>query len=190
VGCGPCISFGVDQCLPGCIKLIHFLPLLLCSYLDDRYARVLDLEALKKWRPWFPLFAEKIRVSIGRDRNGIGYDGSMQIQTGVHFEPGTFRIAGFFDCKDWQTARPGSGLAGDYELAQRRPEAYHAQRAFYGGHHGHNGVKTFSIVFPNGLNFVSNVYSCRRNDCLIVEWTGIDNFLETIYLAAGDTHAS
>jgi hypothetical protein len=31
--------------------LIHFIPLLLRSYLDDRYAHVLDLEALKKWRP-------------------------------------------------------------------------------------------------------------------------------------------
>jgi hypothetical protein len=49
VECGPCISFGVDQCLPDCNKLIHFLPLLLCSYLDDRCAHVLELEALKKW---------------------------------------------------------------------------------------------------------------------------------------------
>jgi hypothetical protein len=135
----------------------------------------------------FELFSEKIREAIARSRNAVGADGVIRVVPGVDFEPATFRIAGFFDCKDWKTARPGSGPDGDYELAPRRPDAYIKQRAFFGGHHGHHGVKTFTIMTPNGLNFVSNVYSCRRNDCKIVEWTDIDNYLESIFLEAGMT---
>jgi hypothetical protein len=44
-----------------------------------------------------------------------------------------------------------------------------------------------TIMTPNGLNFVSNVYSCRRNDCKIVQWTDIDNYLESVFLEAGLT---
>jgi hypothetical protein len=119
---GRCISIGVDcSFFPVSNKLTYLLPLLMNSYLDDRYAHVLDLAALSKWCHMFPLFAEKIREAIARNRNGVGPDGEMRILPGVHFEPGVFRVAGFFDCKDWKTARPGSGPAGDYELAPRRP---------------------------------------------------------------------
>lgn len=30
------------------------------SYVDDRYAHVMDLEGLSQWQPMFELFAEKI----------------------------------------------------------------------------------------------------------------------------------
>jgi hypothetical protein len=63
----------------------------------------------------FELFADKIRKAIARDRNEYGLDGVMRVLPDVHFDPETFRIAEFFDCKDWKTVRPGSGPGGDYD---------------------------------------------------------------------------
>jgi hypothetical protein len=65
----------------------------------------------------------------------------------------------------------GSDKLPDY--AARLQVSLLCIRAFFGGHHGHHGVKTFTIMTLNGLNFVSNVYSCRRSDCRIIEWTNI-----------------
>jgi hypothetical protein len=48
----------------------------------------------------FELFSEKIREAIARSRNAVGADGVIRVVPGVDFEPATFRIAGFFDCKD------------------------------------------------------------------------------------------
>ena len=156
---------------------------LFIHYLDDRYNDLIGPRGMEKWGPQLPEMANKIRLKVAQDK--WWYDAATQqynLETcGVYFEPNKFSVAGFVDCKDWKICRPGSGPNNKpfpHVGAQRNPNWYTKQRAFFGGHHRQHGVKTLAFTLPNGLTAsVFGPCSSRRHDLKLLEWSEIDDIL-------------
>ena len=156
----------------------------LMKYLDNRYHHLIGPNGLSLWVDQFPYFAEKIRHLVTSDKRRVHpITGFIEVQPGLWFDPGSFNVAGFVDCKDYEICRPHSGPAGNYPGAQRRPHWDLYQRAFFGGHHWHHAVKFLVFLLPNGL--FAAVYgpaSARRHDSTLVHWSTIDQILQQVQL--------
>lgn len=167
----------------------------LIAYLDNRYDRLIGSNGIRVWLPYFPHFAEQIRQYVSKDyicQNPLGH---FMIVQGVWFNPGTYNVAGFVDCKDYEFCTPHSGPAAPEPGAPRRPWWYEFQRAVFGGHHRTHAVKMITFMIPNGLYAaVWGPASARRGDSLLVHWSEIDNILfqmqrqyfHTLYTFFGD----
>lgn len=148
------------------------------AYLDNRYDHLIGWNGMLLWRDQFPYFADRIRRYVSKDytvRNNLGH---YMVVPGVWFNPGTFNVVGFVDCKDYEIGTPHSGPADPMPGAPRRPWWYEYQRAFFGGHHRYHAVKMLTFMLPNGLYAaVWGPASARRDDAQLVHWSRIDDLL-------------
>jgi len=153
----------------------------LISYLDNRYDHLLGWNGMLVWRQYFPYFAEKIREYIGKcytRRNALGH---VQIVPGIYFNPGSYNVVGFVDCKVHEIGTPHSGPAAPEPDSPRRPWWFDFQRAFFDGHHHVHAVKLLTFMLPNGLYAALwGPASARRDDSQLVHWSAIDALLVQI----------
>jgi hypothetical protein len=160
-------------------------------YLDQRYHPILSHEGLERWVTHFPMFAEKIRVMLEKDKRHVDPETyQVEIEDGVYFPPGTFSVVGVVDCKEYHCLRPHSGPAGNYPGAMRRPHWYEIQRAFYTGRKKKHALKVISFCLPNGITAaLYGPTSARRHDTTLLAWSGIDHFLTQIQLGQQHSYA-
>jgi hypothetical protein len=137
------------------------------------------------WGQQFAHFAEQIRKKIAQAK--LWYNsatGTYKAEAGVYFQPGSFNVIGFTDCKDWKVCRPGAGPNTSpyaHVGASRRPSWYAKQRAFYGGHHKHHTVKTLAFCLPNGMTAaVFGPCSAQLHGKRLLDWSPIDQILFNI----------
>jgi hypothetical protein len=122
-------------------------------YLDQRYSPIHSHEGLQRWVTHFPMFAEKIRLMLEKDKSHVDPETyAVQIEPGVYFPPDTFSVAGVVDCKEYRCLRPHSGPAGNYPGAMRRPHWYEIQRAFYTGHKKKTCIESDFILLTQWTN--------------------------------------
>jgi DDE superfamily endonuclease len=108
----------------------------------------------------------------------IWYDGRTFTST----EDPLYNIFGLFDCKEFLVCRPGSGpnYGPGRDSRNRNLDWYLIQRAFYNGNKRKHSVKVFSVVLPNGLSFVAQPVSGRRNDTRAAQICNIEGRLVSI----------
>eukprot|EP00732_Lithocolla_globosa_P002437 Lithocolla_globosa_v1_NODE_1598_length_2457_cov_74.169858.p1 type:complete len:393 gc:universal NODE_1598_length_2457_cov_74.169858:1075-2253(+) len=94
------------------------------------------IDNLEYWLPYFPMFAEKIRLTLIRKAR-------------CFFSQDQFAIAAFIDAKCWETCSVGSGPAEEGTDALRWDSTL--QRAFYTGWLGVHGLKWQTVQLPNGM---------------------------------------
>ena len=151
----------------------------LIHHLATKYNRILSFQGLQRWIDLFPIFAEKIRQSIARPKRHENPEtGAVTHIPGVIFQPGTFSIVGFVDCKDYKINVPHTGPAGDFPGATRREGWQQIQQAWYQRHGQKHAVRVLSFCLPNGLTAaVYGPTSARHHDRMLLSWSGIDNLL-------------
>lgn len=151
----------------------------LVGYLDERYDYLIGWRGMLLWRPYFPMFAEKIRQYISKTSIRVHpVTQHVEVIPGVWFNPGAYNVVGFVDCEVHPIGTPHSGPVAPEPGSPRRPWWYEFQRAFYDGHHRIHAVKTLSFMLPNGLYAAMwGPASARRNDSMLVHWSHIDDLL-------------
>ena len=167
---------------------------------DTTFARLIGPQALSIWAPQFPVFAEKIREYIQRDKERTDRDGNPVIR-GMPLQrigPGEFNVFSVTDCTVYEVCRPGSGPANNNNGAGRRQNWYIKQRAFYDGYHRafQACVKILTICLPNGMTAaVYGPTSGREGDLALWRLAEFDDFLlglcgqhhgNTLYATYGD----
>ena len=154
------------------------------KFLDERYYDLIGPRGLEMWANEFPKYAEAIRDKLSTDK--LWWDGEEELYTVEHcacwFEPGSFNVAGFLDCKYYECTTVGSGpdnSPDEHIGAQRRPNWYAKQRAFYTGHKAiHGGVQMLSFNIPTGITAaVFGPCSVRHHDTKLIEWSWVDDTL-------------
>ena len=150
----------------------------LIAYLDDRYDHLIGWNGMLVWCQFFPFFAEKIRRYIANDTIRQNQCSHYELVPGVWFNPGTYNVVGFVECKDYEITTPHSGPAAPGPGSPRRPWWYEFQRAFIDGHHRLHAVKMLTFMIPNGLYAaVWGPALARRDDSQLVHWSHIDQLL-------------
>ena len=62
-------------------------------HIDKRYEHLIGPNGLRRWVTQFPMFAEKIREAIGRERRHVDENGNVvEVEAGVDFVPGGFCV--------------------------------------------------------------------------------------------------
>lgn len=124
----------------------------LVRYLDARYSHLLGPESLGLWIDDVPYFAQKMGEAAAQDRYQRDRNGNViRWLPGLDIDPADFGPFGILDCNETRVCTPGSGPEGDWEDAPRKQGWYEIQRAFFGGHHKQHGLKTLTIILPNGI---------------------------------------
>ena len=134
---------------------------------------------MRRWVPFFPIFAERMRRKVITDRVYCRPSANEYfVAPGVWFGPGDFIIAVLLDGVFYPVSKPLQGPDGDYIGAMRIEGAGAAQRMIY-GHKGH-GFCMLSFMFPNGIHVWYGPVSARRNENNILLWSGVDDMLHDL----------
>ncbi len=107
------------------------------KYIVDNFSYLL-IDNLAYWQPFFAMFADKISAKITEKSNG-----------NIVYAPGTYNVAGFYDCTVTMTSKPGGGPAGAGVGAPRHNNLI--QECFYNGWKKYHGIKYQSMELPNGM---------------------------------------
>jgi DDE superfamily endonuclease len=123
------------------------------SYMVNTFRHLLH-DDLSFWVPYFPHFAEKIRMKAQELSEGA-----------LEWEVGLFLISGFLDCVNEGIARVGAGPLVDGPNAPRADPTGWLQRVHYNGWLGKCAMKYGTVGFPCGMiGYASEGMSSRRND--------------------------
>jgi hypothetical protein len=154
-------------------------------HLNNKYKNLLNVNGLKRWIPMFPEFAESIRKKVIQDRVYVQLDGGeIFLIPGSDFEPHDFNISFFLDGVFFPVSKFGQGPEpGDYIGAMRVAGSDLGQRFMY-GKKGH-GVNIISFMLPNGIHCFYGPVSARRNEQLVLTWSGLDDMLVDIQSTLG-----
>jgi len=145
------------------------------------YPNIVGLENLSTYVRNFPSYASSIENTIKTDRTRYNNNnGAAIVYPGIEFDPGSFTIVGFFDCRNQKTLIPGSGPAGDFDGAPRNEGADIIQQAVYSGYKHIHGVKNLTVQLSNGLSFLFTPLSARRNDIDTLQASGLERVMEQI----------
>ncbi len=148
------------------------------SYLYDKYHHLLNLIALPNIEQKVYKYGDKVEQYLSEPRNmsGILNNEELVLYEGLQLDDDEFFcIFGFFDCKTFNICRSRSG-PGDNPQG-RKPGSYYMNCAFYGGHKQAHGLKVFSILLPNGINYISNSILVQRNNSHIATTSRADEYL-------------
>jgi len=154
------------------------------NYLANNFRHVYSIEGLRQVANFIPRCAEALREVLAQPRSITNpFDPTL----GNIYYPGRrfnaandplANIFGFFYCKEFQIARPGTGpniTNGDNR--NRNNNWYLLQRAVYSGNKKKHTLKVFTVMLPNGLNYVSPIASGRRNDNYVATSCEVDEIL-------------
>lgn len=160
-------------------------------YIDARYRSILGHEGLLRFRHRFPEYHNAIERRVCRPKIRTRDDGTRYRSPGLAFLP--FRMFSFIDCSATDTNTPFSGPEGDYNGAPRRPQYRIAQRSVYTRFKSMHGVKTQTVMTPDGIHTVFGPVSARRSDTGLETGNGLlamsrlNEFLVTIQQGRPDT---
>lgn len=174
-----------DHIVFGCSTRWSYGYRFIVSYLIGRYKGILSLNSIANLREKVLDFANNICCFTERPQNLSDIQNTadvVQYPGAVYGDDKTFRIFGFFDCKTFVCCRPMSGPGNDAH--GQREGNYFANRAFYGGHKQVHGLKILTIMLPNGMNYVLNTVSVRRNDCYVTTICRADEILVDLNVQA------
>ena len=174
-------KFGMDQ--PTVSKCFSCF----VSFVADKWGYLLK-DNMEFWKPYLPLFAEKIRQKL------------CHLGCEEYLVPGCFRVFGFLDntlnpsCRletpypyfySFYTTllplcRPGGGPTQPGVDAPRHDPLL--QRAFYNGWKKAHGLKWQTISLPNGMEFHAwGPMSLRSNDITSLARSRLEDQLEALF---------